>query len=82
MVSVKGPELDLSTAYGRAMVGLLGEFDTMESEVKSERQRSAITWKAGQGLQAGSGHRTFGYAPEYTIVSKPGKRSGGGSRAT
>lgn len=31
VVTVKGPELDLSTAYGRAMVGLLGEFDTMAS---------------------------------------------------
>src|SRR3954464_11079894 len=33
VAAVRGPELDLSTAYGRGMAGLLGEFDTMESEV-------------------------------------------------
>ena len=28
-MATKGPCLDMSTAYGRAMAGLLGEFDTM-----------------------------------------------------
>lgn len=41
IIATKGPSLDMSTAYGRAMAGLLGEFDTMESEVKSERQQLA-----------------------------------------
>jgi len=41
VVATKGPSLDMTTAYGRAMAGLLGEFDTMESEVKSERQQLA-----------------------------------------
>ena len=40
IITVKGQDLDLSTAYGRGMAGLLGEFDTMESEVKSERRQA------------------------------------------
>jgi len=31
VAAVKGPSLDLSSAYGRGMAGLLGEFDTMET---------------------------------------------------
>ena len=31
LIATKGPSLDMSTAYGRGMAGLLGEFDTMES---------------------------------------------------
>jgi DNA invertase Pin-like site-specific DNA recombinase len=54
IIATKGPSLDLSTAYGRAMAGLLGEFDTMESEVKAERQQfaneaSAVAGKARRG---------------------------------
>ena len=42
IVAAKGPSFDLSTGYGRGLAGLLGEFDTMESEVKGERvQRAA-----------------------------------------
>lgn len=74
VVTVKGPELDLSTAYGRAMVGLLGEFDTMESEVKGERMRSSILQKAHTGQQSGGGQRPFGYQLQYIIKSKPGEK--------
>jgi hypothetical protein len=74
VVTVKGPELDLATAYGRAMVGLLGEFDTMESEVKGERMRSSILQKAHAGQQSGGGYRPFGYQVRYKIVSKPGEK--------
>ena len=74
VVTVKGPELDLSTAYGRAMVGLLGEFDTMESEVKGERMRSSILQKAHAGQQPGGGQRPFGYQLQYIIKSKPGEK--------
>jgi site-specific DNA recombinase len=74
VVTVKGPELDLSTAYGRAMVGLLGEFDTMESEVKGERMRSSILQRAHAGTQSGGGQRPFGYQLHYKIVSKPGEK--------
>lgn len=46
---VKGAELDLGTASGRVFVGLLGEFDTFESEVKSERVARAARQRAEQG---------------------------------
>ena len=54
LIATKGPSLDMSTAYGRAMAGLLGEFDTMESEVKAERQQlanreAAVAGKARKG---------------------------------
>jgi DNA invertase Pin-like site-specific DNA recombinase len=74
VVTVKGPELDLSTAYGRAMAGLLGEFDTMESDVKGERMRSSILQKAHAGKQAGGGHRPFGYVIQFKIVSGSGEK--------
>jgi DNA invertase Pin-like site-specific DNA recombinase len=74
VVTVKGPELDLSTAYGRAMAGLLGEFDTMESDVKGERMRSSILQKAHAGKQSGGGRRPFGYQINFTIKSKPGEK--------
>ena len=47
--AVKGPELDLATAYGRGLAGLLGEFDTMESEVKRERVARAALQRAENG---------------------------------
>ena len=37
VVCVEGPELDLSSATGRMLARLLGEFDRHESEVKGER---------------------------------------------
>lgn len=53
VIACKGPDLDLSTAYGRAMAGLLGEFDTMESEVKSERVAAAAADRARKGKPNG-----------------------------
>lgn len=50
---VRGPELDMSSAYGRGLAGLLGEFDTMESEVKSERIARASRQRAQQGRANG-----------------------------
>ena len=61
MIATKGPSLDMSTAYGRAMAGLLGEFDTMESEVKSERQQLAYAAQRDAGIRH-AGHRHFGAA--------------------
>lgn len=54
IVPVKGSPLDLSTAAGRAMVGLLGEFDTMESELKSERVARASQQRAERGKRNGA----------------------------
>ena len=51
VVATKGPSLDMTTAYGRAMAGLLGEFDTMEVEVKSERQQLAYQAQRDAGIR-------------------------------
>lgn len=61
VVATKGPSLDMSTAYGRAMAGLLGEFDTMESEVKAERQQLANSEAAIAGQPRRAAPRPFGW---------------------
>jgi site-specific DNA recombinase len=61
ILAVKGPGLDLSNAYGRGMAGILGEFDTMESEVKSERVLRKMQELAEAGAISGGGRRPFGY---------------------
>ena len=53
VIATKGPSLDMSTAYGRAMAGLLGEFDTMEVEVKAERQQLAYAAQRDAGIRHG-----------------------------
>ncbi len=52
LVAVKGPEFDLSSAYGRGMADLLGGFDSMESDVKGERVARAAEERAKQGKAA------------------------------
>ena len=64
VVATKGPSLDMSTAYGRAMAGLLGEFDTMEAEVKSERQQLAEQSAARAGIRRKAGPRALGWLPD------------------
>ncbi len=54
IITVKGQDLDLSTAYGRGIAGMLGEFDTMESEVKSERVAAAAAQRARDGRPSGA----------------------------
>lgn len=69
VIAVKGPSLDLSTAYGRGMAGLLGEFDTLESEVKSERVAAAAAQRAKQGRPNGPlGYGWRRQGDEYVIV--------------
>ncbi len=63
IVATKGPHLDFSTAYGRGMAGLLGEFDTMESEVKSERVTGEARRRALEGKA--NGMVSFGWRREY-----------------
>lgn len=65
----KGQDLDLSTAYGRGVAGMLGEFDTMESEVKGER----VAREKLQALQNGrhlGGPRPFGWQ----VVPDPARK--------
>ena len=59
LIATKGPSLDMSTAYGRAMAGLLGEFDTLEVEVKGKRQQLAYAAQRDAGIRHG-GPRHFG----------------------
>jgi DNA invertase Pin-like site-specific DNA recombinase len=68
--AVKGPEFDLTTAYGRGQFGLLGEFDTMESEVKSERVAAAAADRARGGQpNGGLGYGwTKSFAPDGKAV--------------
>lgn len=63
VLAVKGPSLDMSTAYGRGLAGLLGEFDTMESEIKSERQQLAHRARARAGVPP-KGPRLTGYTAD------------------
>jgi site-specific DNA recombinase len=65
--ATKGPSLDMSTAYGRGMAGLIGEFDTMETEVKSERQELAAAARADDG-QVPMGVRLMGYTVKGELV--------------
>lgn len=65
LFAVKGPSLDMSTAYGRMLTGLLGEFDTMETEVKGERQRLANEQAALKGQRRIACPRAFGYADDH-----------------
>lgn len=63
LVCIKGPTFDFSTAYGRSMAGMLGEADSLEVELKSERHQIANAERARQGLPHPGGHRAFGYQP-------------------
>lgn len=57
---VKGSDMDLATAAGRLLLGLLGEVAQHEIDVKSERQKRQVLQAAKAGLPAG-GPRAFGY---------------------
>jgi site-specific DNA recombinase len=52
VVAAKGPRLDMSSAAGRSVAALLGEIDTMESELKGERLEVWHATRAERGLPA------------------------------
>jgi site-specific DNA recombinase len=54
LVCIKGPDLDMSTAAGRMLAGLLGEVDTHESEQKRERVARASLQRAREGRPNGA----------------------------
>ncbi len=56
VIAVKGPSLDLRSAYGRGMADMMTSFDTMEGEVKAERVSAAIADLARRG-------KAWGYCP-------------------
>lgn len=59
IAAVRGPELDLTTATGRMIVGVLGEFDSYESDVKAERVARASEQRAHEGRANGA--TPYGY---------------------
>lgn len=63
LVAVKGPELDLTTASGRMLAGILGEVDTAESEVKAERVARAALQRAQEGRANGT--LPYGWRRQY-----------------
>lgn len=67
VVAVKGPELDMTTASGRMLAGLLGEFDTGESELKAERIQRASLTRANEGRA--HGRVAYGWRREYQFNS-------------
>jgi DNA invertase Pin-like site-specific DNA recombinase len=69
---VKGQSVDMTKAMDRGMVALLGEFDTLEAEIKGERQQAAIVENAEMGAYHGP-NRPFGFQIIYT-TNKDGQR--------
>jgi DNA invertase Pin-like site-specific DNA recombinase len=66
IILVRGSDIDMTSAQGRAMAGLLGEFDTMESEIKSERVRAKVAELVATGAIGNGGPRPFGYRRIYS----------------
>ncbi|MGW4019325.1 recombinase family protein [Rhodococcus ruber] len=60
---VKGSDLDLTSAAGRMYAGILGEFDTAESEIKAERVARAAQQRAEEGRANGA--CAYGWARVY-----------------
>ena len=77
VVAVQGPDLDLTTAAGRMLAGLLGEFDTHESEVKAERISRASQQRAEEGRP--NGGVSYGWERVYSVDDR-GRVSGSGDK--
>lgn len=60
IVLIKGPEIDLSTAAGQLVAGVMGEMDTYDSALKTESITRAMEGRAKQGKNHG-GPRRFGF---------------------
>ncbi len=65
VAAVRGPDLDLASASGRMLAGILGEFDTAESEIKSERVTRAALQRAQEGRANGA--VAYGWQRERTL---------------
>jgi len=64
---VRGSDLDLTTANGRMVAGILAEVAQAEIEVEGERTRRARKQAAEAGLPV-SGHRPFGFDDDAVSV--------------
>ena len=89
VAAVKGVSFDLTTAQGRGQAGILGEVDTMETEIKAERQQLANYMAVRGGKRLRSSQRPFGYEDDH-VTERPAEADairwaadallGGGSR--
>lgn len=70
VVAAKGPRLDMSSAAGRSVAALLGEIDTMESELKGERLEVWHATRAERGQHA-PGPAPYGWRLEPTGAINP-----------
>jgi site-specific DNA recombinase len=70
--TVRGGDLDLSTASGRMVATILGSVAVQESEHKGERQRAANAQKAAAGKWQ-TGNRCFGYDMQGNSVEPEAK---------
>lgn len=71
VTSVRGGDSNLGTAAGRGTFGLLGELDTWESEVKSERVIAANLDRLTKGLPSGGLGYGWRRTPDgYVIVEE------------
>lgn len=68
---VNGPQLDLTTAAGRMLAGILGESDTGESETKGERVVDAARERANEGRANGAVAYGWKRIYQYDARGKP-----------
>jgi site-specific DNA recombinase len=68
VLCVKGPEVDLTTAAGRMMAGVLGEVDTFEVEQMAEREQRRMLQKVEQGVPVVHGQRRYGYEKDAKTI--------------
>jgi site-specific DNA recombinase len=68
--AVKGVSFNLTTAQGRGQAGLMGEIDTMETEIKAERQQLANYMAVRGGKRLRSSQRPFGYEDDH-VTERP-----------
>lgn len=68
VLCVKGPEVDLTTASGRMMAGVLGEVDTFEVEQMAEREQRRMLQKVEQGVPVVHGQRRYGYEKDAKTI--------------
>jgi DNA invertase Pin-like site-specific DNA recombinase len=67
---VRGSDLNLASADGRTLAGILSSIAQGEIDKKSERQRAAAAQAAQQGRRIG-GRRPFGSEPDGMTVREP-----------
>lgn len=70
VLCVKGPEVDLTTAAGRMMAGVLGEVDTFEVEQMAEREQRRMLQKVEQGVPVVHGQRRYGFQKDARTIIK------------